>query len=185
MERFEGRYLGRNPKEEAAMAKTAAGWRLDDRTIDLVRSFAAHLRVTQVQLVDNAITAAARTHAVATKNHNAAWRELNRRCGPDALVTVRIVEGEDDRPEAVVLVDGEERDDVRAHLVQEPERLYSHVFIEVVGYCGEEAGTVRIGHDILLTRPLLAAAKLPWPVDSSMVLSGRLGELVLEEAGRL
>jgi len=163
------------------MAKTAAGWKLDERTIDVVKSFAAFLRITQVRLVDDAITAAARTHTVASKNHNAAWRELNRRCGPDALVTVRIVEGEVDRPEAVVLVDGEERDDVCAHLVLEPERLYTHVFLEVVGYCGEEAGTVRIGHDVLLTRPLLAAAKLPWPVDSTMVLSGLLGELVLEQ----
>jgi len=161
------------------MAKVQAGWKLDERTIDLVRSFSAFLRVTQVRLVCDAVTAVARMHHVASGNHNSVLRELHRRYGPAATIKLRIVEAADGEPEGQVLIDGEQREDVRVHLVLEPERFFTHTFLEVRGHEDDGVGTVRVGHDVLLTRPLLAAGRLPWPVDPATSIVGRLDELML------
>ena len=58
----------------------------------------------------------------------------------------------------------------------------AHVFLEITDWSPDDMATVKIGDEILLTRPITAAAHLPWPPNPSKRLMARLGDL-LEPGG--
>ena len=145
---------------------------------DLRATFAEFLGMDEEDLDAHALSAAIWMHRRASLSHNQIVEELARRYGKDAPVSIRLVSD----TQAKVLIDGEERDDVIAAFVCEGDTV-AHVFLDLVGWHPEDMATVRIGHDVLLTRPLAAFAQLPWPPDPSKTLVARLGDL-LEPGGQ-
>ena len=61
-----------------------------------------------------------------------------------------------------------------------------YVFVDAVDWYPERLGTVGVGGMVMLTRPLMAITKLPWPPDETFGMVCRLGELANRpNAGRL
>lgn len=160
------------------MVKEVASFRFDEMILKGIKNFAAFLGVSQAKLIEDSVEACVRMQQVAARSHNAVWDELRSRYGDDARVRIKILNV--DQPgteEAQILIEGEERDDVLPALVLEPEAEKAHVFIDVKDWYPESVATVRIGPAVLITRPMLAAAHLPWPLAPNLVMEARLGDM--------
>jgi hypothetical protein len=85
-----------------------------------------------------------------------------------------------------VLIDGIPPDDITSALVIEEQTGSASVFMDLVDFDRPGVGTVRLGPHVLVTRPMMRTARLPWPPDETLGLVARLGEMVGEEqAGKL
>ncbi len=156
------------------MAKRAqTGFRLAHTFLDLMDGLAGFLGVTRTRLLEDSVKAVATTYNVGARAHNASVEELIRRYGEDAPITIKL----SDDGEAQVLLDGLPPDDVVCQLAIEESAGVAHVFLDVVGWFSDELGTVRLGDHVLVVRPLLATARLPWPPDPTLGLVARLGDL--------
>jgi hypothetical protein len=143
---------------------------------ELRQGYAEFLGISEEQLMEDGAYAAMIIHRRATISHNQIWAELVRRYGKDAPISIRL-----DEQEAHVLIDGEKRRDVLGAVVTEKGGR-AHVFLDVVGFHPEDMATVKIGDTIVLTRPAVPAAHLPWPPDPAKRLVARLGELLEQES---
>jgi hypothetical protein len=171
------------------MVKEVASFRFDEDAIKLIDDLAAFLGVGKAKLVEDSIKAVASIQSVAARQHNATWEEVRRRYGGSAQVTIKVVLDENGQEKGRILIDGKEPEDVTAEIVLE-ERVngpgMTHVFIDVKNWPRAEYGTVRVGPTVFLTQPLLAAARLPYPVDPTIGLVATLDELVaLPHVGEL
>jgi len=162
--------------------KISANWKLERHTIELIKAFARVLGVTQVQLLADSVATGAKVHTVGTRNALAQWKELLRRYSAGTQVELSVVAGPDGNPAARVLIGGEELENVVGAVAVEADRGHAHVFVAVSDPLDNEVATVRVGRDVLWVRPLVAAARLPWPIDPSVTVVRSLGELVPQEA---
>ncbi len=158
--------------------KISANWKLERHTIELIKAFSRVLGVTQVALLSDCVATGAKVHVGGVRNQSAQWTALLRRYSADTAIELGVVVGPDGDPVARVLIDGEEREGVVGAVVVEEDRGHAHVFVSVVDFVNDEAAAVRIGRDVIWTRSLVAAARLPWPLDSSASVVRSLGELV-------
>jgi hypothetical protein len=165
------------------VAKTQmAGFRFAESMMELLAGFAGFLGITKTRLVEDSLRMGASIHSLAASSHNQAIQELVRRYGPDAPVTITVTAEGD----AVVLIDGIPPDDVTVATSVEEQAGKVHVFLDPAGWYPDGVGTVRLGPDVLITRPMLATARLPWPPDPTLGLVARLGDLVTQtRAGKL
>jgi hypothetical protein len=162
------------------------GFRFAEPMKELIIGFAEFLGISRTKLVGDALVAAANMHTLGTQSLIAAIGELSRRYGADAPITIRVVPGGDGKGEAIILIDGLPVEDVLVALSVDENAGYVHVFADVVDWFPERLGTVQLGGDVLLTRPLRALTRLPWPPDETLGMVARLGELEQQpQAGRL
>jgi hypothetical protein len=163
------------------MAKTQiAGFRFAEPMMQLLTSFADFLGITKTRLVEDSLRMGANVHSLAAHSHNQAMQELVRRYGPDAPITITVIPGDQGDGKAVVLIDGLPPDDVITAISIEHKAGRAHVFLDLVGWYPGALGTVALGPDVLITRPMMATAKLPWPPDPTLGLVARLGDLVTQ-----
>jgi len=154
--------------------------------MQLVVDFSKFLGITRTRLVEDSLVMAATVHNLAAHAHNEMIGELVRRYGADAPITITVGPGPDGGGEETVLIDGIPPDDITSALVIEEQTGSASVFMDLVDFDRPGVGTVRLGPHVLVTRPMMRTARLPWPPDETLGLVARLGEMVGEEqAGKL
>jgi hypothetical protein len=171
------------------MVRKPVSYSLDEKAVALIDDFAKFLGISRTRLVEDSVRTVAFIHSLAARQHNATWEEVRRRYRGSAQVTIKVVLDENGKERGRILIDGKEPEDVSAEIVLE-ERAdgsgLTHVFIDVKDWDRAEFGTVRVGPTVMLTQPLLAHARLPYPVDPTIGLVATLDELVaLPHVGEL
>jgi hypothetical protein len=157
---------------------SVTGFRFAESMMQLIVGFAEHLGITRTKLVEDSVTLSANVISLAASSVIAMIGELTRRYGEDAPLTIRVVPGADGNGEAVVLIDGQPPDDITKAISIDEKNGVAYVFIDVNDWFPERLGTVQIGDAVMITRPLMAITKLPWPPDETLGMVVRLGELV-------
>ncbi len=143
----------------------------------LIVDFSEFLGITRTQLVEDSVKLSASMSSLAAGSLVAGMQELARRYGEDAPITIRVVTDDDGNPEVKLLIDGLPADDVLTCISIDEDNGVVYVFADPIDWFPERLGTVQLGNSVMLTRPLMAITKLPWPPDPTRGMVARLGEI--------
>lgn len=164
----------------------ATAFRFTEPMLELIDGFVNRLGLNRTRMVEESVVAAVEVYNASTAAVRSALGELAERYGADAPITIRLGEDDDGNTQAIVLIDGMEAEDVTVALSVSEETGHAHVFLDVDDWYPDRLCTVRFGDVVVITRPLRAVCTLPWPVDETLGLVARLGELAEgPAAGRL
>ncbi len=157
------------------MARKMASFRLDEKAIEFLDEAEAVYGINRVTLLEDSLKAARSITIAAARNHQSLIEALAESYGDDATISVTV--GADEK--AVVLIDGQQRDELRGHLVIEYDQAVVHVFLELDGWHIEARGVARIGSMTMLSHPVMAFVATTWPPrdPNNPAIARRLGDL--------
>ncbi len=156
------------------MARKMSSFRLDEKAVEFLDEAAAVYGVNRVTLLEDSLKAARSLVSAALRNHDSLVEALAERYGDDATISMTV--GADEK--AIVLIDGQQRDELRGHIVIEYDQAAVHIFVELDEWHIEARGVARIGSTTMLSHPIGSFVSTTWPPGVPQhVHSSRLGDL--------
>ena len=161
------------------MAKRVSSFRVDERWHDWLDRVGAEEGTTKSALLEDALMLAEQTRNAAGENVTTMWQQIAERYGEDAEI-MTWVESEDGHARARVRINGEEPDDLKAHVTVDAERGQAHVFYDFEPWSMVRYGSAYIGSRMYATLPIRSVVSFPWPPDEVQRVAAlaRIGDIL-------